>query len=615
MGNRDYRGGCRDVVSTRAIAHHSPECVLDRSPGPVYVQPVHCSHLRTSRATGDIIVRSFTSPRPAPMSDLLITNAALADGRTGIDVLVAGGRIVNVARNINAAVAQTVDANGYLLSPPFVDAHFHMDSTLTYGTPRVNASGTLLEGIALWGELKPALTQDAIVERALAYCDWAVAKGLLAIRSHVDVCDPRLLAVEALLARARAVKPYLDLQLVAFPQDGVLRSAGRARQPEARAGDGRRRRRRHSAFRAHDGRRRRERAHAVRARRRPKAASSTCIATRPTTRCRATSRRSRITRSGSGCSGRVTGSHLTSMHSMDNYYVSKLIPLIAEAGVSAIANPLINITLQGRHDTYPKRRGMTRVPELIAAGVNVAFGHDCVMDPWYSLGSADMLEVAAMGLHVAQMTSQDGDARVLRCGDGERRADPAPRRLRHRARATAPTSCCCRRAIRSRRSGCARRGSRSFRAGRRRRRDACRDARRFDVPGRPGSVDWTRTDLVESIYYVMAWACHRKCKHCYEERFRPYVRGALEAVVAEAERNFPRIVDNFPDALHVSRSRRSAAGRHASREDRPHHSLRRRVAARPGARARHVQGDRAAARRSTRRRAASRSSCRRPATS
>ena len=115
-----------------------------------------------------------------------------------------------------------------------------------------------------------------------------------------------------------------------------------------------------------------------------------------------------------GLEGRVTGSHLTSMHSMDNYYVSKLIPLIREAGVQVVANPLINITLQGRHDSYPKRRGMTRVPELMAAGVNLAFGHDCVMDPWYSLGSADMLEVAQMGLHVAQMTSQ---AQMQACFD------------------------------------------------------------------------------------------------------------------------------------------------------------------------------------------------------
>jgi cytosine deaminase len=115
-----------------------------------------------------------------------------------------------------------------------------------------------------------------------------------------------------------------------------------------------------------------------------------------------------------GLHGRVTGSHLTSMHSMDNYYVSKLLPLIAEAGVHAVANPLINITLQGRHDSYPKRRGMTRVPELMAAGVNVAFGHDCVMDPWYAMGSGDMLEVAQMGLHVAQMTSQ---AQMRACFD------------------------------------------------------------------------------------------------------------------------------------------------------------------------------------------------------
>ncbi|MCC6194557.1 MAG: amidohydrolase family protein, partial [Burkholderiales bacterium] len=158
------------------------------------------------------------------MSDLLVKNATLPDGWAGIDVLVADGRIVNVSQRIDAAAARTVDAQGYLLTPPFVDAHFHMDATLSYGLPRVNESGTLLEGIALWGELKPTLTQQAIVDRALAYCDWAVAKGLLAIRSHVDVCDPRLLAVEALLHVKEQVKSYLDLQLVAFPQDGVLRS-------------------------------------------------------------------------------------------------------------------------------------------------------------------------------------------------------------------------------------------------------------------------------------------------------------------------------------------------------------------------------------------------------
>src|SRR5437762_6757849 len=339
------------------------------------------------------------------MNDLLIRNATLPDGRTGIDVLVTNGRIADVAANIMATAAQTLDAEGQLLTPPFVDAHFHMDSTLTYGTPRVNQSGTLLEGIALWGELKPQLTQDAIVERALRYCDWAVAKGMLAIRSHVDVCDPRLLAVEALLHVREKVKPYLDLQLVAFPQDGVLRSAGAldnlkralAMGVDVVGGIP------HFEGTMTDG------AESIRilcelAADRGCPVDMHCDETDdPLSRHIETLvfHTQRL-----GMQGRVTGSHLTSMHSMDNDHVAKLIPLIRDAGVHAIANPLINITLQGRHDTYPKRRGMTRVPELMAADVNVAFGHDCVMDPWYALGSGDMLEVAAMGLHVAHMTSQ-----------------------------------------------------------------------------------------------------------------------------------------------------------------------------------------------------------------
>ena len=133
------------------------------------------------------------------MLDLLVTHATLPDGRTDMSIAVQDGRIVGVTPGFQAPAAEVVDARGQLVTPPFVDAHFHMDATLSYGQPRVNASGTLLEGIALWGELKPLLTQEALVERALQYCDWAVARGLLAIRSHVDICDPKLLAVEALL--------------------------------------------------------------------------------------------------------------------------------------------------------------------------------------------------------------------------------------------------------------------------------------------------------------------------------------------------------------------------------------------------------------------------------
>ncbi|HET6827146.1 MAG TPA: amidohydrolase family protein [Ramlibacter sp.] len=341
------------------------------------------------------------------MLDLLVTNASLPDGRTGMSVAVEAGRIKEVRQGLQAPARETVDARGHLLSPHFCDPHFHMDATLSYGLPRVNESGTLLEGIQLWGELKPLLKAEDIIQRALDYCDWAVAKGLLAIRSHVDTSDPSLLPVQALLEVKKRVAPFIDLQLVAFPQDGVLRTPGglanleRALDMGVDVVGGI----------PHFERTMAEGAASVKllceiAARLGKPVDMHCDETDdPLSRHIETLA---FEAQRLGLQGRVNGSHCTSMHSMDNYYVSKLLPLIAESGVSIVANPLINITLQGRHDSYPKRRGMTRVPELLQAGVNVAFGHDCVMDPWYGMGSGDMLEVAHMGLHVAQMTSQKG---------------------------------------------------------------------------------------------------------------------------------------------------------------------------------------------------------------
>jgi cytosine deaminase len=153
------------------------------------------------------------------MIDLLIRNATLPDGRSLVDIACKDGRIVETGQALQADSSVVIDAGGYLVSPPFVDSHFHMDATLSLGIPRLNMSGTLLEGIALWGELKPHLTHEAVIERALRYCDLAVSQGLLAIRTHVDVCDDRLLCVEALLEVRKKVSPYLDLQIVAFPQD------------------------------------------------------------------------------------------------------------------------------------------------------------------------------------------------------------------------------------------------------------------------------------------------------------------------------------------------------------------------------------------------------------
>lgn len=338
--------------------------------------------------------------------DLILRGATLPDGRRNIDIAIKDDRIVTLEPNLQATAPQEIGVHGCLVTPPFVDAHFHMDATLSLGLPRLNQSGTLLEGIALWGELKPLLTHEAVSDRALRYCDLAVAQGIGAIRSHVDVCDDRLLAVEALLDVKRRVAPYLDLQLVAFPQDGFYR------YPNAEA----------NLVRAldmgvdvvggipHFERTMAEGAASVRAlcelaAERGLLVDMHCDETDDPLSRHVETLAYETTRLG--MQGRVTGSHLTSMHSMDNYYVSKLIPLMAEAQLNVIANPLINIVIQGRHDTYPKRRGLTRVPELMLAGLTVAFGHDCVMDPWYPLGNGDMLEVAHMGIHVAQMTGQD----------------------------------------------------------------------------------------------------------------------------------------------------------------------------------------------------------------
>ncbi len=346
------------------------------------------------------------------MFDLIVRNANLPDGRKGIDIGIQSGKIVAVEHNLQAQAGEEIDATGRLVSPPFVDPHFHMDATLSLGLPRMNVSGTLLEGIALWGELRPIVTKEELVDRALRYCDLAVTQGLLFIRSHVDTSDPRLVTVEALIEVREKVAPYIDLQLVAFPQDGYYRSPGaidalnRALDMGVDIVGGI----------PHFERTMGEGTASVGALCRIAAdrglpVDMHCDETDdPLSRHIETLAAETIR---FGLQGRVAGSHLTSMHSMDNYYVSKLIPLMAEAEINVIPNPLINIMLQGRHDTYPKRRGMTRVRELMDAGLNVSFGHDCVMDPWYSMGSGDMLEVGHMAIHVAQMAGMEDKKRIF----------------------------------------------------------------------------------------------------------------------------------------------------------------------------------------------------------
>ena len=335
------------------------------------------------------------------MSDLLIKNARFKDNEVQ-DILILNKVIAEIGNIGESQDVPSIDAKGYFVTAPFVDSHFHLDATLSYGIPRVNQSGTLLEGIKLWGELKPNLTADALKERARKLCKWAIARGTLAIRSHVDISDSSLLAVEAMLDIKNEFRPWLDLQLVAFPQDGLIRVGSKNNLNKALdmgvdvvGGIP------HFERTMEEGTESIEYLCELASKKGLKVDMHCDESDDPMSRHIETLTKETVRL---GLQGRVAGSHLTSMHSMDNYYVSKLLPLMEEAEISVIANPLINITLQGRHDTYPKRRGLTRIPEQMLAGLNVAFGHDCVMDPWYPLGSQDMLDVAHMALHVAQMT-------------------------------------------------------------------------------------------------------------------------------------------------------------------------------------------------------------------
>ena len=339
------------------------------------------------------------------MTDLLVKNCFLLQKKDPQDILIKGGIIKDIASKISVDNIPTINANFHFVTSPFVDSHFHMDATLSYGLPRVNESGTLLEGIKLWGELKPTLTADAIKDRALRFCKWAIARGTLAIRSHVDVSGQNLIGVEALLDVREQMKDFIDIQLVAFPQDGLLRAncldnlkaaldmgvdvVGGIPHFERTTEDG------HESIRML----------CEIAEKRGLLTDLHCDETDdPMSRH---VEKLALETIRLGLKGRVAGSHLTSMHSIDNYYFTKLISLLVEADLNIISNPLINITIQGRQDNYPKRRGLTRIPEQLKAGLKVAFGHDCVMDPWYPLGSHDMLEVAHMALHCCHMTGID----------------------------------------------------------------------------------------------------------------------------------------------------------------------------------------------------------------
>ncbi|QBD82740.1 cytosine deaminase [Ktedonosporobacter rubrisoli] len=345
--------------------------------------------------------------------DLIIRHARLHRRAEPIDIAVANGSFARIAHDLSAeSAAHEIDAAGHLVVPPFVNAHVHLDAVLTVGQPRFNASGTLLEGIQIWSERKPSLTHEDVKRRALEEIRWEVAQGTLYIRSHVDVCDPELTALRALLEVREEVRDICELQLVAFPQDGIFSFPNgpelmrRAMELGCDIVGGIP----HHEWTRDMGVEDVHYAFSL-AKEFNRDIDCHCDETDdPLSRFTEVMAADTLQQ---GWQGRVTASHCTAMHSYDNAYAFKLIQLLARAQVNVIANPFDNVVLQGRFDTYPKRRGITRVKELLAGGVNVALGHDSIMDPWFPLGKGDMLAAAQLALFLCHMSGYEEISDVL----------------------------------------------------------------------------------------------------------------------------------------------------------------------------------------------------------
>jgi cytosine/creatinine deaminase len=339
--------------------------------------------------------------------DLIIRHARLHRRQSLVDIAVQDGQFARIEDELSSETAhREIDANGRLVVPPFIDSHVHLDAVLTVGQPRYNTSGTLLEGIQIWSERKPSLSREDVKRRVLEEVRWEVAQGTLFIRSHVDVCDPNLTALRALLEVREEVRDICDIQLVAFPQDGIF-SFPNGRELMRKAmelgcdvvgGIP------HYEWTRDMGV---EDVHYVFALAKEFDRDIDC-------HCDETddphSRFTEVMAADTleqNWQGRVTSSHCTAMHSYDNAYAFKFIRLLARAQVNIVANPFDNVVLQGRFDTYPKRRGIARVKELLAAGVNVSLGHDSIMDPWFPLGKGDMLAAAQLALFLCHMSGYE----------------------------------------------------------------------------------------------------------------------------------------------------------------------------------------------------------------
>lgn len=336
--------------------------------------------------------------------DIVVRNARLRgrDLKKKFDVAIAEGKIVKIAEKVEGHGEHEVDAKGRLVSPSFYNMHFHLDSVLTLGDPKFNESGTLWEGIAIWAEYKKKLTIDDVLSRVEKFIKWSVATGTTYIRTHADSTEKTLTGVKALVKGRELFKDFIDIQVTAFPQDGIMTEPDNAeylRKAVELGAD-------NVGMIPHNEYTREDAVESIKIAFEIAKEFDRDVDGHVDETDDPISRNLEVVAKYTlkyGWVGRVTAGHVTASHSWDPAYRYRILPLIRKAGITVIANPLINIYLQGRFDTYPKRRGMAPIKMYLENGINVTLGHDCVLDPWYPLGTGNMLHALFMALHVDQM--------------------------------------------------------------------------------------------------------------------------------------------------------------------------------------------------------------------
>lgn len=335
---------------------------------------------------------------------MLIKNATLRGKEGQWHITIQDGKFTAITQN-QEEVPQTeevIDVKGALVLPPFIEPHIHLDTTLTAGEPEWNQSGTLFEGIQRWSQRKESLTQEDVKTRAKTALKWQIAQGIQHVRTHVDVTDPSLTALKAMLEVKNEMAEFIDIQLVAFPQEGIPSYPNGAELLEealkmgADVVGGIP----HFEFTREYGVESMKTAFDL-AEKYDRLVDIHCD--------EIDDEQSRFVEVVAkeayerGIGARTTASHTTAMGSYNDAYTAKLFRLLKLSDINFVSNPLVNIHLQGRFDTYPKRRGLTRVKELQEAGLNICFGHDDIFDPWYPLGTGNMLQVLQMGIHASQL--------------------------------------------------------------------------------------------------------------------------------------------------------------------------------------------------------------------